>query len=134
MVRSLFAPAAILAALGLPFMTGCPTVEPCVETTLTALQADVFNGSCATSSCHGGGAPSRNLDMNDGATHGSTVGVAGVEPGTTRIVAGNPDESLFYQVLLEGVGNTRRMPPGFELDECEVEAVRVWIADGAQDN
>lgn len=124
----------LFATLFPVLLSGCPSVDPCIDTTLTALQAEVFTGSCATSSCHGGAAPSRDLDMNDGATFSSTVGAEAVEPGFTRVVAGSPDDSLLYQVLLDGVGNTRRMPPGFSLDACEVSSIRVWIEEGALDN
>ena len=123
----------LLAALCPALLTGCPPDEPCIETTLSALQDEVFTGSCATSSCHGGAAPSRNLDMNPGATHAATVDVEAVEPGFTRVVPGDPENSLLYQVLLDGVGNTRRMPPGFSLAGCEVSSVRVWLEEGAQD-
>ena len=127
---SLLTAVAALCFLG----AGCE-VEPCLDTTLSGLQADLLTPSCATASCHGGAAPSRGLDMNPGNTHGSTVGLAdAVEPGWVRVAAGDTSASLLYQVLLEGVENTRRMPPGFSIDDCEAAAVRVWIEEGAQDN
>ena len=124
----------LLALVPTLLFTACPSEQPCIDTTLSALQAELFTGSCASSSCHGGAAPSRGLDMNDGGTHAATVDVAAVEPDWVRVVPGDPDASLLYQVLLDGVGNTRRMPPGFSMEGCEIESVRVWIEDGAQDN
>jgi hypothetical protein len=124
--------ALILAVVPL-LLTGC-LPEPCIDTTLTALQTEVFTPTCATSSCHGGAAPSRGLDMNAGATLASSVDVEAVEPGWVRVVPGDTAASLLYKVLLDSVGNTRRMPPGFSLDACEAAAVRVWIEEGAQDD
>ncbi len=137
MSRFTFRPSAVigglLAALCPALLTGCPPDEPCVDISLAAIQTEIFTPSCAASACHGGANPSRGLDLDD-ETFASSVDAAAVEPGWTRVVPGDTENSLLYQVLLDSVGNTRRMPPGFALDGCEVSSVRVWIEEGAQDN
>ena len=135
-MRSSSRPTALLRGFlagALPVLAvGC-LPEPTIGTTLAELQTELFRDSCAGSSCHGGAAPSRGLNLEVG-SFTTTVGVDAVEPDWVRVVPGDTDASLLYQVMFDGVGNTRRMPPGFSLEEGEIAAVRVWIEEGAQDN
>jgi hypothetical protein len=58
------------------------------------------------------------------------------DTGLTRVVPSNPDASLLYAKLRTDIdppcGN--RMPTGSELCATSIEAIRMWIASGAQNN
>ena len=56
------------------------------------------------------------------------------EAGKKLVVPGKPDESLLYLLLKGPVGSIDQMPQGSKLDAARVEAIRKWIADGAEDN
>jgi hypothetical protein len=88
--------------------------------------------SCVTAGvCHGGQRPGAGLRMPDAETaYGMLMDVPSTTSlcdGTTRVVAGNPDEScliLFYEQRLR-----------VELDwvtPAEIDLVREWIAQGAE--
>ncbi len=100
---------------------------------LSTIQTDIFDKSCSFSSCHGAGATSP--ELTSGKSHGNLVDRASnIEAGKKLVVAGKPDESLLYLVLQGSVGAVNQMPKGSKLDAAKVEAVRKWIADGAQNN
>ncbi|MEO1271130.1 MAG: hypothetical protein AAFX99_23815 [Myxococcota bacterium] len=102
------------------------------EMTLVELQASVFTPSCAFEACHGGANPKNDLDLSSvDASLAALVGVAGVEPDTIRVVAGDPEASLLLQTLEGPVGAVRQMPLGFEASPEMVAAVRRWIEAGA---
>ena len=71
--------------------------------------------------CHGAGAAMSDFDLTtrDALLKGGKHGV--------DVVPGKPAESRLYQWISEG-----RMPPDGKLAAAEIEAVREWIADGAQ--
>jgi uncharacterized protein (TIGR03118 family) len=108
--------------------------------TLSQLQATVFTPICSV--CHNGSAPPGGLlpgsmDLRDGQTHGSLVGVQSQEvPGLMRVAPGDPEQSYVIHKL-EGragiVGD--RMPFGGPfLDDATIDQVRSWIASGAPNN
>lgn len=111
----------------------CPGAEPEPERdpTLTAIRRDIFEPRCNFSSCHGGANPVRDLDL-EGDPYGSLVGVDSAEDSAVkRVVAGDPEASLLYQVLQRDVGGTRQMPPGTPVEDADLAQVRAWIAAGA---
>jgi hypothetical protein len=124
--------------VGLGFAAACagaacdaPPVER--EPTLTAIRADIFNPRCSFNACHGGTNPVRGLDLQND-PFGTLVDVVGEEGGIVRVVPGEPEESLLFQVLQGPVGATRQMPPGVVVDDADIEQVRAWIAAGAADD
>ena len=121
-----------LAAASLLLFAGCP--GPSIEPTWSSIEDEIVTPSCSSSSCHGGAAPVRGLDLNPGRGWADMVDVEAETAGWTLIVPGSPDESLFYRVLIGEVGDIRQMPPAFALDEGMTEAVRVWIEEGAEFN
>ena len=130
--RFLFSSLALSVLLLAP---GCPPEET-IDPTLTDIQAEVFETTCSFDSCHGGSTPEAGLDLSSASA--SLAGLVGVDStendGDIRVVAGSPDDSLLYLVLLGDVGAVDQMPVGYELTSDEIEAVRVWIEEGAQDN
>ena len=67
---------------------------------------------------------------------GALIGVASTEvPTLMRVAPGDPDASYLLQKLeraMPAVGV--RMPPDQPLAPNKIEAIRQWIAAGAQDN
>ncbi len=104
--------------------------------TLSAIQANVFNPSCAAVSwCHGSGMQ-MNLDLRDGNSFDSLVGRPSLEVDALRVDPFHPDDS-YLVCKVENcawiVGN--QMPAGeLPLDPSVVEVIRRWIALGAQDD
>jgi hypothetical protein len=62
------------------------------------------------------------------------VGVASVEQSSLqRVEAGDPDNSYLVQKLEGTAAAGARMPlGGAPLDQATIDAIRQWIADGAQ--
>ena len=55
-----------------------------------------------------------------------------VDSGLTRVVPGNPDESLLVKKLENTQPCGTGMPPGGTLTAAQIDQVRTWIADGAK--
>ncbi len=115
-----------------------PPVPPPPEgPTLGELQQEVFTPRCALPGCHGSPAPVLGLDLSEGASHRSLVGVPSVQcPGFLRVEPGNALGSCLYMKLL---GDPRilgermpLLPP--PLEASELERIRLWIEAGAPDN
>jgi hypothetical protein len=132
--RALLGPIPYLLAAVVPLLlavASCNALDP----TLTTLDEEVFQGSCAFDSCHGGPAPQAGLDLSStSAAFATLVNVDGEDADVVRVVPGDPDNSLLYQLLLVGVEEARQMPVGDQLPDNEIEAIRQWIEDGAEDN
>jgi len=124
-----------LFSLATGLSVGCGNGDP-IEPTMTSIHDKIISRSCNSESCHGGTSPEADLDLSTPqSSYDGLVGVtADVEPSYTRVVQGDPDNSLLYLVLLGPVGSLDQMPTGYELDADEVEAVRQWIEDGAENN
>lgn len=93
---------------------------------------DLVNAECA--SCHVG-SQLGGLDLTDPAA--ALVGVTAVTAGAGLLVdPGNPDGSFFLKKiagpLTPGQG-TIMPPPNGGVDAATVEAIRTWIADGADE-
>lgn len=105
--------------------------------TLSAIQEQIFTPSCAQAGCHDSASDSAGLVLEDGRSHGELVGVpSNQSPLRQRVAPGDPDASYLIDKLV-GSANISgvRMPSGgpFLSDE-EVDGIRQWIEDGAEDN
>ncbi|MET0391101.1 MAG: PQQ-binding-like beta-propeller repeat protein [Polyangiales bacterium] len=112
----------------------------------TGVYENVFVASCAAGGlCHGGEAGGLPMTDRD-STYKALVGVKAkgmntggdgdncVDSGLTRVVAGEPDESLLVQKM-EGTHPCGLvMPPGGKLSDDEIGAVRSWVEKGAKDD
>ncbi len=66
--------------------------------TFSDIQASVFTPSCATSTCHAGGAPAAGLNLEAANSYTMLVGIqSGQDPGFVRVLAGSPDNSYLVQ-------------------------------------
>ena len=131
-IRALVGIASVGAVVS--FGAGCGP-DPAERAHLHVLQQEVFTPSCALSSCHGGSNPTEGLDLRDGHTLASTVDVdSHLQTGTKRIVAGQPDKSLIFQVVNGSSTDVQRMPVGSKLEDADIQAIRLWIQNGAKDD
>lgn len=105
----------------------------CAQPTLATVQEQIFSPRCANAACHGGDNPAVDLDLQEGAAYDNLVNVASqTTNGAIRLVPGDPEASLVFQVTGEAVGPVRQMPPsGDFLDDTERDLLRQWIEDGA---
>lgn len=104
----------------------------CGPPTLVDVQREIFTPRCANAACHGGDLPQLDLDLSEGKAWGNIVNVdARAVEGAVRVVPGNPDESLLFQLVLGPVEGVRRMPVGFPLEQHHIDMLRQWIEDGA---
>ncbi len=120
---------------------GCEHADPLdpnrIDPTLSSIQANIFNLNCTFSGCHGGATPQLGQDLTAGQARASIVNVRSVENAALfRVTPGDPDNSYLVWKI-EGrpeiVGE--RMPRGRDpLPPEAINAIRQWIADGAQDN
>jgi hypothetical protein len=124
--------------LGL-ILAGCAAEEPTEAPTLTRVQSEVFDASCAFSSCHGDGGGSGDLSLVDGTSYGELVGVAAdIDSAVIRVVPGDADAS-FLVAKLENTQDPETqgdaMPTtGGGLDDERLQLVRDWIEAGAADD
>jgi len=103
--------------------------------TFSDIQASVFTPSCATSTCHAGGAPAAGLNLETANSYTMLVGIqSGQDPAFVRVLAGSPDNSYLIQKLEGSASGGGIMPPGGALSQTNIDMIRQWITDGAIDD
>ena len=99
-----------------------------IEPTADNVQSEVFNKSCAFSTCHAGASPAGEMNLEDPALP-NVVGVpSSQQPALHRIEPSDPDRSYLYLKLTQdapAVGT--RMPTTAPLEPARIELVRAWI-------
>lgn len=109
--------------------------DPADRAHLSVIQKEILTPSCALSSCHGGSSPAQGLDLREGKSYASLVNVASkLQEGTMRVVPGNAQESLLYQVITGTATDVQQMPIGSKLDPEDIQAIQLWIEEGAKDD
>ena len=116
--------------------TPAPT-EPHPDTlmpTLSSIQSLVFTPQCVM--CHGDDVAEAGLNLEDGTSFASLVNVPSTQV-ALDLVEPNDAENSYLIHKLDGrdgiVGD--RMPYDAEfLSEADIEVIKQWINDGAQDN
>ncbi|HET6267363.1 MAG TPA: hypothetical protein VFG11_06560 [Acidobacteriota bacterium] len=102
------------------------------EPTFTNIQNNVFTPICTQ--CHIGASAPQGLRLDEANSYASLVGVPTVEsPSFLRVKPGDPDNSYIIRKLEGGpdiVGG--QMPLNrTPLDQPTINAIRIWIAQGA---
>ncbi len=112
----------IVAAIVATAAAACADAPTDRPATWTYVYAAVLAPSCATASCHGGGADAAGLDLSDAdLAYQQLLSRAFVVPG-------DPASTLL--ALLAGQ-ERRRMPPDAPLPRGDQDLVRAWIEAGA---
>lgn len=118
---------------------------PNLEPTLSSIQREIFgagdsSGRPACTNCHTdvGRTPAAGLNLLDGRSYASLVGVAARnKAGATRVIAGDPDNSYLVHKL-EGTPGIvgARMPFNSTnyLTDGQMLIIRRWIALGAKND
>lgn len=93
----------------------------------------IFSTSCATSGCHSGAGAPEGLDLSAGVAYGNIVNVSSVQsPGTDLVKPGDPGNSYLVLKVEGSVG--QRMPPASPLPQTQLDGIRTWVTEGANDN
>ena len=103
--------------------------------TIKTVQSEVFDKSCAFSSCHKGASPAGGLNLeNVTAAKLANVKATGA-PSLTLVVPGKPDESYLIEKLTRAAPAAGVQMPqnGDALTAERLALVRDWIAAGAKD-
>ncbi len=118
-----------------------PTAVEPVQPTLSSIQAQVFNRSCALPSCHSSVSQRGGLILEAEKSYANLVNVRCVNDtarsqNKRRVVPFKPDSSfLFIKITGPGSGEGSLMPDGAgKLPQQMIDAIRQWIEQGAQNN
>lgn len=106
---------------------------------LSEIQREIFDRSCAFTSCHGAndtqpkGAP---LLLTAGKSRTSLVTVSQQKPSVQRVQPGSPGGSYLIEKLTKDMPTAgNREPQGSDpLCQPEIDSISRWIAVGAMDN
>ena len=113
------------------------------DSTFEAIQSVVFDGyDCSNATCHGGAAPSGNLNLTAGSAYANILSVAStISPAHDRVVPGEPALSVLYDKLQAGTNGGlpafggSSMPVGpIALTAEHLQAVWEWIRAGAPED
>ncbi len=143
--RRTFGPLALALVMALA-LTACEHADPLADeepppsgddVKFSTIQTTVFNTSCALSGCHTGTFPPQGLDLSEGQAYANLVNVnSQEEPTLKRIEPGDPDKSYLF-LKITGAPGIRggRMPLGRDpLSDAQIDLIRQWIEEGAQEN
>jgi hypothetical protein len=108
------------------------TTPVMIGPTLDEIQAAIFSPTCATAGCHTGAAASAGLDLSDADTsHAALVGMPSSQ-GTLLVAPTLPGDSYLVHKIEGNQAAGQRMPlAAAPLSQPEIDAIRQWIADGA---
>ena len=115
--------------------TGFPASGP-LEPNFSAIQANVFTPTCATTGCHFGAGAPQGLRLDAASSFALLVGVASMEESSVlRIAPGDPDNSYLVQKLEGTASSGQQMPLNAPtLAQTSIDVIRQWISDGAIDD
>lgn len=106
-----------------------------VTSTLSSIQTNILTPTCAVSGCHAGGSPSAGLDLSAENSFSNLASVTSSQQSNKlRVKPSDPDNSYLVNKI-EGTGSGSQMPRGGSpLSSTEIQAIRDWIANGANNN
>ncbi|MEM7136537.1 MAG: hypothetical protein AAF500_08160 [Myxococcota bacterium] len=108
---------------------------PAFEATLTDLQPSVFDVSCTFSGCHDSMAPAAGLDLSSfEASETNLINAPSTQVSGDLVVPGELGASYLINKLTDvdiAPGTTPMPQGGFPLCDAKLNAVELWVADGA---
>ena len=115
--------------------TGATDSKGGTSPTLSSVQSEVFNASCAFSTCHAAPGAS-GLVLEDGSAWSALVTVESADnPGAILVIPGDANGSYLVQKLRGDAGIVGdEMPAGNPLDAERIQLVVDWIDAGAADD
>ena len=102
------------------------TDEDCKTSDNLSFSSDiqpVFNDNCATSGCHNSASKEGGLDLSAGKSYAELN-----KSGSGYINTSKPTSSVLYSAMKSD------MPPSGKLDDCTLEKIEKWMAQGAKNN
>lgn len=112
-----------------------------VDPLLSDIQFRVLTPSCALSGCHNAVSRKGNLVLEDGQSLAEILNITAANSkaaanGKLLVVPGDSANSFFFQKLFQPEsGEGGEMPLGSRvISDAAIEAIRLWIDDGALDN
>ncbi len=119
---------------GNPIGNGNGGLPVAFEPTFTNIQTNVFTPICTE--CHFGAGAPQGLRLDALNSYNHLVGIRSQEQNIFRVEPGNPDRSYLIRKLEGGPGiSGAQMPLNRPpLSQLTINAIRVWIAQGAMRN
>ncbi len=99
----------------------------------------IFSANCALSGCHAGASPQEGMNLSSGQAFSNIVNVPSNQSSLMRVRPSMPDSSYLVHKI-QGTqasvgGSGSRMPEGrAPLSQADIDKIRQWISDGAQNN
>lgn len=115
-------------------LLACSGEEPA---TLTEVQAEIFDNSCAFSTCHGDGGGAQGLSLTDGSSYAELVGVAAEQVLDLNLVEPGDHENSYLWKKCAPTDDVvaAAMPEGADgLDPEQLARLESWIDNGALDD
>lgn len=113
-----------------------PTTDPEeLMPTLSSIQTLIFNESCVDH--HGDHAIEGDLDLSDGMSYAQLVNMPSIQvPSFNRVEPGDAENSYLIHKIenRESIIEGNPMPPGQPLTTEQIDIIKQWINDGAQNN
>lgn len=104
-------------------------MEPIPQPTLTYLQKNVFDVSCATSGCHDSSTMAEGLDLSSRNSLANMFGIPSVQMPTLDLIEPGDPLNSYLMHKIEGIGLGARMPNGQPpLNQAQIDAVSGWIS------
>lgn len=113
-----------------------PTTPPTgtLTTTLSSIQAELFNPSCVGH--HGPSIAEADLDLSEGRSFENLVNVMSTQVGLDLVEPGDAENSYLIHKLdgRSGIVGDRMPTNGPFLTTAQIDVIEQWINDGARNN
>ena len=114
-----------------------PNPTPTLQPTFSSISTQVFDRICV--SCHnaGGAQFAGGLRLDSGQAYNQLVNTPSTgRPAAVRVIPGNADDSYLIHKLegRSGIAGVRMPLNGSPLTQADIDVIRTWIAQGAQNN
>jgi hypothetical protein len=129
---------ALFALLTTSCQTSASPTAAAVQPTFADIQQKIFSSNCTTRSCHGD-AGRGGLVLTPDVAYANLINVpaqndAAKPKGKKRVIPGDPTNSFLLQKLTGPAADEGDLMPqrGGSLSATDIEAIRLWIANGAK--